>query len=140
VVQRRYYALIATVLRDVPSAVPIEVWPFELWRERVMEDPRLIPEAHILALDGEAIVGVSQLWASSIRETLQTGLTGVLPSYRRRGIALALKVRALEYARAQGYRYVRTSNHQINRPMLAINEALGFERGPARLHLKKKLL
>jgi len=35
---------------------------------------------------------------------------------------------------------VRTNNHQVNRPMLAINEALGFEKEPAQLHLKKNLL
>ncbi|MER3443332.1 MAG: hypothetical protein C4342_00995 [Armatimonadota bacterium] len=39
-VQRRYYALIAALLRDVPSAQPVEVWPFEVWQERVMSDSR----------------------------------------------------------------------------------------------------
>lgn len=139
-VQRRYYALIVALLRDVPSAEPVEPWPFELWQERTMKDENLIPEANFIAFEGEAMVGVSQLWRSPRPQTLQTGLTGVLPSHRRRGIALALKLRALEYARQQGYRYVRTNNHQINRPMLAINEALGFEKEPAQLHLKKSLL
>ncbi|WP_018467694.1 GNAT family N-acetyltransferase [Calidithermus timidus] len=138
-VQRRYYALVTALLRDVPSAQPVELWPFELWQERSMKDKNLIPEANFIAFEGEAMVGVSQLWRSPRPQTLQTGLTGVLPSHRRRGIALALKLRALEYARQQGYRYVRTNNHQVNRPMLALNEALGFEKGPAQLHLKKSL-
>jgi GNAT superfamily N-acetyltransferase len=139
-VQRQYYALIAALLRDVPSAEPVEVWPFELWQERTMKDQNLVLEANFIAFEGETMVGVSQLWKSPRAQTLQTGLTGVLPSHRRLGIALALKLRALEYARVQGYRFVRTNNHQVNRPMLAINEALGFEKEPARLHLKKNLL
>ncbi|ADH61993.1 hypothetical protein Mesil_0045 [Allomeiothermus silvanus DSM 9946] len=30
-----------------------------------------------------------------------------------------------------GVRYLRTNNHSVNRPMLAINEAMGFVKEPA---------
>lgn len=137
-VQRRYYELMVALLRDVPFTQPLEIWPFELWQQRVMKDSKLIPQAHCLALDGETMVGVSQLWQSSRPHTIQTGLTGTLASHRRMGIARHLKLKAAEYAKAQGYRYIRTSNHQVNRPMLAINEAMGFVREPAWIFLKKE--
>ncbi|MCL6526094.1 MAG: GNAT family N-acetyltransferase [Thermaceae bacterium] len=138
-VQHSFYTLITALLQEVPWAEPLEIWPFELWRSRSLENPNFIPEGNFLALDQGQMVGVSQLLRSSRPQTLQTGLTGVQPPYRRRGIARALKLRAARYAKAQGYRYIRTSNHSINRPMLALNEAMGFAKEPAWLVLKKEL-
>jgi GNAT superfamily N-acetyltransferase len=138
-VQHSYYTLTSTLIQDVPWAEPLEVWPFALWRRRTLESPNFIPEGHFLALDGEQMVGVSQLLGSSRPQTLQTGLTGTLASHRRLGIARALKLRAAAYAKAQGYRYIRTTNHQVNRPMLALNAAMGFVKEPAWLQLKKEL-
>ncbi len=53
------------------------------------------------------------------------------PDHRRRGIALALKLRAVEHARARGYRAIKTHSNAINTGMLALNTALGFRPGPA---------
>ncbi|MBO1437388.1 GNAT family N-acetyltransferase [Meiothermus sp. CFH 77666] len=134
--QRALYALETSLLQDVPSTEPINLWPFEVWQERTLNDPNLLPEGYFLALQGEQMVGVTMLFKSSRPQTLRTGLTGVLRSHRRRGLALALKLRALEFARRYGARYIRTANHQINRPMLAINEALGFIKEPATVLLR----
>ncbi|HEU5317585.1 MAG TPA: GNAT family N-acetyltransferase, partial [Chloroflexota bacterium] len=51
--------------------------------------------------------------------------------YRGKGIAMALKVRGVRYAREHGYREIRTNNDTANRPMLRINEAMGFVKQPA---------
>src|SRR5262249_28262313 len=65
--------------------------------------------------------------------------TGVLREYRRRGIAMALKLRAILYAKSAGYSRIKTWNEQGNRPMLSINEALGFIKQPAWIAFAKKL-
>ena len=51
---------------------------------------------------------------------------------------MALKLRTIGYARNAGYREIRTWN-STNRPMLAINEALGFARQPAWITFGKDL-
>ncbi|GIW25981.1 GNAT family N-acetyltransferase [Meiothermus sp.] len=137
--QRALYQLEIELLADVPSAEPITPWPFEVWQARTLSDPNLLPEGFFLALQGEQLVGVTMLFKSHRPQTLRTGLTGVRQSHRRQGLALALKLRAAEFAKTYGVRYIRTSNHQTNRPMLAINEALGFVKEPAAVLLHKEL-
>jgi GNAT superfamily N-acetyltransferase len=61
---------------------------------------------------------------------LQTSFTGVFKTYRRRGIALALKVRSIQYAQSLGTRLI-IANNEENNPMYQINLALGFQPQPA---------
>ncbi|MFD1730767.1 N-acetyltransferase [Deinococcus malanensis] len=139
--QRRLYDLIAALLRDVPSTTPIKIWPFELWQQRYVPTLKH-PEGLFLAVvpDGQW-VGVSELHMPIPQRpgTLHNGLTGVLPGWRGRRLALALKLAAARAALSRGFTHSRTSNHSINRPMLAINDRLGFVREAATLTLKKDI-
>lgn len=137
--QRKLYDLVAALLRDVPSALPIPVWPFEVWQEKFL--PRLQhPEGLWLAVapNGDW-VGLSELHqpVPTHPGMLHNGLTGVLPEWRGQSIALALKLAAARAALERGMTHARTSNHSINAPMLAVNEKLGFVRGAATITLKK---
>lgn len=137
--QRRWHALTeVTLMPDVPSVEPMIPWPFETWQARHTTDPKLIPEGIFFALEGDRLVGISELYKSPRPQTLQTGLTGTLESHRRKGIALALKLKAAAFAKDYGVRYIRASNHQLNRPMLAINEAMGFQKEPAFVQMAKE--
>ena len=52
--------------------------------------------------------------------------TGVLPAYRGRGIASALKAHSIRWAQDIGAETIRTYNHSANVAMLAINRKLGY--------------
>jgi mycothiol synthase len=138
------YALQGEVQGDVPGEADRSMPRFESWQRAYRDNPDFLPEAHVVAVEREQVVGMTQLWASQATAAiLYTGFTGVRRSHRRRGIATALKVRSLAWAcrlrTADGrFPVVRTGNEESN-PMLAINFRLGFREGPATLRFVTEL-
>lgn len=121
---------------DLPGEEIQEITLAE-WRKLVLEDDTLLPEGYIVAVKDGEYLGMSQVVADRASDVLQTGLTGVQREWRRRGLALALKVRALSWAKAQGYPGIKTGNEEGNVAMLAINDRLGFVSEPAGIKLEK---
>ena len=68
-----------------------------------------------------------------------TDYTGVLRSYRGRGVALALNARSLEAVRAVGVKRVMTEMELGNVALRTVNERLGFEPGSGRVRLVKAM-
>lgn len=122
--------------KDIPSPEPFKQEPFEEFEKRIFAHPNLLPEAFFVAVDGDKVVGVSVLWNNAAEGKWSTGLTGVLRSHRRRGVATALKTHALGYAKSQGIVEVDTDNEE-NNPMYQINLQLGFKPAPADLDFMK---
>lgn len=137
--ERKMYELDMEGSRDVPLP-PGEHFTFpspERYWENVRQNPDFRPELWFLAVKDGEYAGVSMLFHRPADNDLNTGFTTVKPAHRHRGLALALKVAALSQAKRLGKSAVRTENAQVNRPMLAINEALGFEKLPAWIDLAK---
>jgi GNAT superfamily N-acetyltransferase len=126
--------------RDVPEVDPVTDVPYEHFLGHEVEGPGALPDGYLLALDGDRYVAQSTLFASEEDPALlYQGLTGVRREYRGQGIAMALKLRTVAYARAHGKREIRTWNNTLNRPMLRINEAMGFQKQPVWVVLQKDL-
>lgn len=129
--RQKLYELSEELMQDVPSSEPRTPVTRELFDRWLFENPNLLPDGYIVACDGDHYAGLSALFASQADASeLYTGLTAVRRPYRRRGIALALKLRAIAYARAQGITTIKTWNESNNRAMLSINEQLGFVKQP----------
>jgi len=67
-----------------------------------------------------------------------TGGLGVLEKFRRRGLATALKIKAIERLLKKGVTEIRTDNEE-NNPMYKINVALGFKPVPFSLDYMKEI-
>jgi GNAT superfamily N-acetyltransferase len=128
-VRQRFYTFTQIIQADIPSPEPFTPIAYEVWSKR-FDHSGYLPEANFLALEGEELVGVSSLWGREADDHLQTGVTGIVRSHRRRGIALALKLRALAFAKERGAPIIRTDNEVNNEGMLSINRALGFVKQP----------
>lgn len=138
--KRKVYDLEWECLQDVPTSDPLTRRSMEQFERTILNNPRLLPDAWFIAVDGEQYVGLSVLWRNLATDSLlNTGLTGVVRSHRRRGIATALKVRAIEYARCHGADEIDTDNEE-NNPMFQINLQLGFQPQPAFVDFEKQLM
>ena len=119
------------IMPDVPLPDPYTPPSLAKFEERFIQHPNFAPEMLFIARDGEQWVGMSGLHKPDVyKGLLHTGLTGVLASHRRRGIATALKVTAITHAQALGAARIETDNEEKN-PMYYLNMQLGFEPQPA---------
>jgi GNAT superfamily N-acetyltransferase len=135
--RKKLYELDWLLSLDVPEIDEPKKREFEVYCRQTFDKPTFFPEAFFVALDSDEYVGVSMLELNLADPTkLQTDLTGVVRSHRRRGIATALKVRALSKAKTTEAQYVDTDNEEKN-PMYTLNVKLGFEPTPGWLDMRK---
>ena len=128
-VLRQVYDLDAVAGKDVPRDGNFSPPPFEQFRQFFLEGENFLPEGWFLAKHGIQYVGIS----SGAREpaqpnVLQQFFTGVRPEFRRRKIALALKLMVIDFAQRNGYSRIETSNDSLNAPMWTLNRGLGFQK------------
>ena len=138
---RKAYDLDIECSRDVPSVDAHTDRPYDEWLKHAIEAPNALPDAWFMAVDANGrYLGISDLFAALDDPTfLWQGLTGVRRDARGRGIAMALKLQTVRYALAKGVEHIKTWNDVNNKPMLAINVAMGFERQPAWITYEKDI-
>lgn len=134
---QKLYELLVQVCQDLPAS---EYWHKPTYEEFLGELARLSFQAYFIAHAGETYLGISYFSQTHPPSSWKIGLTGVIRAYRRRGIALALKVRGMAYAQQQGCRLLGTGVNSTNQGSLALNERLGFVRQEIWLVFHKKLV
>ena len=137
---KKLHELVQLISADMPSPAPFTPTSYEQWKAFELKNPNLLPEGYMIAKDGSKYVGLSTVWRIDKEpRSLIQGNTGVRREYRGRGIAVALKLRVIDFARRNGYEKLKTWNASDNAPMLAVNTKLGFKREVGWITLEKKL-
>ena len=122
------YAVVVEAVPEMAVPMDAEAPPFDVWVER---HKRGLAVAFV-ALDEGEVVGFAAVYADDgVPGRLENGLTAVLKSHRRRGLALALKRAEIAWAAEHGYTEMRTSSVEANIGMRAVNERLGYRPLPA---------
>lgn len=135
-----FHELMVSLETDMPNAdryiPPTLADMSRVW----FQSPMFWPEATFVARDGNRLIGASNLERDLADERqVQTEVTGVRGEYRRGGIATALKVTGLTYAKALGFQTIRVRNDATNRAMLTLNRKLGFVPHPAWIGMVRHL-
>ena len=136
--RRKLYEVNAITDEDVPGWTGPGL-SFEEFNEWVYEAGWYRPDGQLLAAHGDRWVGISAVRLFPDKHQAFNVHTGVIRTYRRRGIALALKLAAIRYARNQCARSFSTHNDSTNGPMLALNRKLGYVPEPGRYTLRRAI-
>jgi GNAT superfamily N-acetyltransferase len=137
---RKLYELVQHIAADMPRQADFTPLSYDQWKALLSNSPRLLPEGYVIAMDGSEFVGMSNLLSNEkMPRTLSQDDTGVRREYRGRGIATALKIKVIEFARKNGYESIGTWNDSTNAAMLAVNIKLGFKKQVGWILLEKTL-
>jgi mycothiol synthase len=137
VVQHRIHELDAVTGRDVPHTGAYTPLPFEEFQRFFFGDQNALPGAWFLAKQGDRYVGISCAGREPAQPTvLQQFYTATLPEFRRRRVALTLKLALIDYSQRNGFARIETSNDSLNLPMWTLNQRLGFQKLLETIHLE----
>jgi GNAT superfamily N-acetyltransferase len=122
------YAVCAAGEIDMPGDEPETAMTLADWKLDDFGVPDLSDEGSFVVLEGERAVSLAFLAVDPDRRLAYNQMTATLPEFRRRGLALAVKLAAAHWAQANGFERILTENDAENAGMLAINERLGYRR------------
>ena len=123
---RKLHAMNDEAIADIPSSEEFSgTTPFEMFMEELRAPDMALDRVWVAVADEEEPVGVALLPVRD--QDAFNGFTGTARRVRGRGVARALKLKTIEWSRANGIAYIYTANDINNARMLAINNSLGYQ-------------
>lgn len=125
--RRRLNELNAECSADIPGRGAFHTW--EEYQRVRLGSPSFDPDGAVLALHSGRWVGMSALPHRDGYDYAFSDMTGTVRSHRGRGIATAMKVAGVDFARRIGVASIRTVHHPDNTAMIRLNRWLGYQDG-----------
>lgn len=136
------HAVAEVAFPDIPIAtVPVAVGTLEEFRARDVDRPGIPAEAFTIALDESTrrVIGYASLILLPGSARAYHDMTAVVPDWRGRGVAGALKRATIAWAVGAGIASLETGNDIDNAPMRAVNARLGYRLLPDRIEFRGPL-
>ena len=111
---------------DMPQSEPVDTIPYDEWVAHVLGHPLFSADGSFVAMVDGTAAAVSLVTADLESGRAHNMFTGTLRAYRGRGLARAVKLASLRWAREHGIITMATHNDETNATMLAINRGLGY--------------
>ncbi len=121
---------------DVPIEETLIKKPFELWRKQIFDLPSSLSQSSIVVQKEDDYAGLIVIEKLSDTHAY-CEFTGIRPQFRRKGLATAIKVHAMQKCKSLGYTAISTTNDAVNIAILNINHQLGYKPKPARIQIEK---
>lgn len=122
---RQIYELENRIKHDIPFPDELSM-KFDYFQNAILENPGFLNHGSFIAMDVDRPIGLLYLFQRDENPVAHVRLTGVLPEYRKRGIALYLKALSLRYAAQHGFTSVFTRSEESNGAIYALNARVGF--------------
>lgn len=129
--------LLRTFMADAPDMEDLPPWSLARCLSVLRDTPAARPDWMIVARSLGTPVGLTV--GHLLREEVYSYFTGVARDWRGKRVGLALKLRLIAAARAQGIATMRTTNLDRNVPVLRLNDSLGFRRVLGTVELRKRI-
>ena len=127
--RKDYHAMACKLEADVPWHDAYTGLDFESYWRKVEAEDESLPEHSFVAMHNSQMVGMTELKRLTPEcGLLHTGLTGVLRTHRKQGIARHLKALSLRSAQSSFATHRVMTENELNNPMFLLNVQLGFEK------------
>lgn len=137
--RRAVHAVYAAGEADMPGDDAQRELAFEPWLRETLEHPELSREGSFLVLHAGRPVALAFLVADPARGIGYNEMTATLGEFRRRRLALLLKLAVIRWSVGAGLERIVTENDFDNPGMLALNRSLGYEVIHTRYQFFRKL-
>jgi GNAT superfamily N-acetyltransferase len=133
------YGVYCECAPDIPGEEE-ELPDLASWLANDMQGLSDRPEATFVAIAGDEVVGYAKLSLSpGGGDVAWHDLTGVRRAWRGRGVAGALKRAQINWAKANGFRQLKTRNEERNEPVQRLNRRHGYRREPGSVTVRGPL-
>ncbi|MCI0476856.1 MAG: GNAT family N-acetyltransferase [Anaerolineales bacterium] len=135
---RALYELFEDTRTDTSFDEPLTRLEYSYWRDAFLDGSRANPAGFFVATRGDEYVGLAMLGNAERGADIETRWVGVRRDLRGEGIAQALRLRIIAYARVHDHSHINTVTNSQNAAVIALNRKFGYVDQPAWVYYVKK--